>query len=259
MLINVIDLAKRLGLLSTPVIRNSLGLLAGLFLLSFLFLTGCMSSHRKDGPPSFPVDETKIPNAVPHKEKRSKIGNKPYMVKGKQYSIMKSSKNFVEVGIASWYGTRFHDQRTSNGEKYDMLAMTAAHKHLPLPTYVLVTNLENHRKIIVKVNDRGPFKPNRIIDLSYVAAKKLHMTGHGTALVEIRAIDTNLPIPSNRRNRRLKPRPIFHYEKKTKIRHIHIENHIKKQSIQVISTTAMHRSKKLNIKPSQKPQKRQHA
>jgi rare lipoprotein A len=213
-----------------------------------------MSRYRKDGPPPFPVDETKIPNAVPHKEKLSRIGNKPYVVKGKPYYVMKSSKNFVEVGIASWYGTMFHDQRTSNGEKYDMLAMTAAHKHLPLPTYVQVTNLENHRKIIVKVNDRGPFKPNRIIDLSYVAAKKLHMTGKGTALVEVRAIDTN---PAHR-SRNLKPRPIFHYEKKIKTKHIHTEDYIETRSTQITTTTAVHRSKKIKTRSISKTRKAAH-
>ncbi len=96
-----------------------------------------------------------------------------YTVYGKRYYIMKSPRNFVQTGMASWYGTKFHSRRTSSGEKYDMLAMTAAHKTLPLPTYVEVTNLKNHRQIIVKVNDRGPFSSNRIIDLSYVAAKKL--------------------------------------------------------------------------------------
>ncbi len=180
--------------------RYSLRLLCSLLILSSLLLTGCMTTYRKDGPPPFPVDETRVPNAVPKKEKPSRIGNKPYTVKGKQYFVMKSSKNFVQIGTASWYGTLFHNQRTSNGERYDMLGMTAAHKTLPLPTYVQVKNLENGRKIIVKVNDRGPFKPNRIIDLSYVAAKKLQMTGRGTALVEIRAIDPDNypPRPTNR-------------------------------------------------------------
>jgi len=102
---------------------------------------------------------------------------------------MASSKNYEEQGVASWYGTKFHAQRTSSGERYNMLAMTAAHKTLPLPTYVQVTNLRNGKKIIVKVNDRGPFESNRLIDLSYVAAKKLGMLGHGTAYVDVKAID----------------------------------------------------------------------
>jgi len=156
----------------------------------FLFLNACSSSHRKDGPPLYPVDETKIPNAVPKVEPLSKLGNmQSYRVFGKRYYVMRSSKNYNEVGTASWYGTQFHKQRTSSGERYNMLAMTAAHKTLPLPTYAEVTNVKNGRKIIVKINDRGPFESNRIIDLSYVAAKKLGMLGHGTATVRVEAID----------------------------------------------------------------------
>jgi rare lipoprotein A len=157
--------------------------------LFFSFLYGC-STVKKDGPPSFYVDETKIPDAVPKKEPRSKYGNlASYRVFGKTYHVMSSSKNYEEQGTASWYGTKFHAQRTSNGERYNMLAMTAAHKTLPLPTYVQVTNLRNGKKIIVKVNDRGPFEGNRLIDLSYVAAKKLGMLGHGTTYVDVKAID----------------------------------------------------------------------
>lgn len=154
------------------------------------FLASC-SSHikRGDGPPNFYVDETKIPNARPRPVKLSRIGNKPYVVFGKRYYVMRSSKYYTATGIASWYGTMFHKRHTSSGEPYNMLAMTAAHRSLPLPTFVEVTNLKNHRKIIVKVNDRGPFHSNRIIDLSYVAAKKLGMLQKGTAPVRITAID----------------------------------------------------------------------
>lgn len=156
-----------------------------------LFLSSC-SHVRRDGPPDFYVDETKVPNAVPKKEPLAKYGNmNSYRVNGKRYYVMKSSKNYDAVGVASWYGTLFHNQRASSGERYDMLGMTAAHKTLPLPTYVEVTNLQNNRKIIVKVNDRGPFRNDRLIDLSYVAAKKLGMLGHGTATVEVKAIDPN--------------------------------------------------------------------
>lgn len=164
-----------------------------LFLLTFsLFLSGCATkpSYQKDGPPPFDVDVSKIPNAKPKVEPRAKYGNMPvYRVKGRNYAVMQSARHYEERGIASWYGMRFHKQRTSSGEPYDLLAMTAAHKTLPLPTYVEVTNLKNHRKVIVKVNDRGPFSSNRIIDLSYVAAKKLGMLGHGTAYVDVKAID----------------------------------------------------------------------
>ncbi|MFZ2316163.1 MAG: septal ring lytic transglycosylase RlpA family protein [Gammaproteobacteria bacterium] len=159
-------------------------------LLVMLLLTSCSHMHRKDGPPNFHVDETKIPNAVPKVEPRAKYGNlSTYRVFGKTYHTMPSSKNFQQTGLASWYGTQFHEHRTSSGERYDMLAMTAAHKTLPLPTYLHVTNLKNQRTIIVKVNDRGPFADSRILDLSYVAAKKLGMLGHGTAPVKIEAID----------------------------------------------------------------------
>lgn len=159
-----------------------------LLLLLAILVSSC-AHIKRDGPPSFPVDETKIPDAVPKPEPLSKYNLPVYRVKGKVYRTLKSSKNYQEVGIASWYGTLFHERRTSSGERYNMLGMTAAHKTLPLPTYVEVLNLKNKRKIIVKVNDRGPFKEKRIIDLSYVAAKKLGMIGHGTTYVRVTAID----------------------------------------------------------------------
>lgn len=161
-------------------------------IIFIILLNGCATHYQKDGPPPFDVDVSKIPNAKPKSEHLAKSGNMSvYRVRGQNYHVMATSKNYQERGIASWYGMKFHRQRTSSGEPYDLLAMTAAHKTLPLPTYVEVTNIKNGRKIIVKVNDRGPFKPNRIIDLSYVAAKKLGMTGHGTALVDVKAIDPN--------------------------------------------------------------------
>jgi rare lipoprotein A len=103
---------------------------------------------------------------------------------------MASSQGYVARGMASWYGTKFHGRRTSSGEPYDMYAMTAAHKHLPLPTYAQVVNLENGRSTVVRINDRGPFHDDRLIDLSYAAASKLGVLGNGTAMVEIRAIDS---------------------------------------------------------------------
>lgn len=155
-----------------------------------VIINGCAHHRHKDGPPDYYVDETKIPNAVPKVEPLSRIGNQPsYVVFGRRYYVMRSSKNYEERGIASWYGTQFHTHYTSNGERYNMLAMTAAHKTLPLPTYCEVTNLKNGKKIIVKINDRGPFESNRLIDLSYVAAKKLGMLGHGTTYVNVKAID----------------------------------------------------------------------
>jgi len=172
-----------------------------LIILLMLLLTSCARMHRKDGPPNFYVDETKISNAVPKPEPLSKYGNMTsYRVFGKRYYTLRTSKNYCQTGVASWYGTQFHAQRTSSGERYNMLAMTAAHKTLPLPTYVEVTNLNNNRKVVVKVNDRGPFESNRIIDLSYVAAKKLGMLGHGTARVRVKAIN----LYSNKKRRTIR-------------------------------------------------------
>ncbi len=174
-------------------------------LLVTCILVACSSPPKKtsgptkhptssDGAPHRNVDIAAIPNAVPKHQPRSKYGNpKSYVVFGKRYHTLKSSKGFVQRGIASWYGTKFHGRRTSSGEPYDMFAMTAAHKTLPLPTYVEVTNLDNGRKVIVKVNDRGPFVSGRIIDLSHTAARKLNIIGSGTGRVEIRAIDPGRP------------------------------------------------------------------
>ena len=169
---------------------------------SMLFLSACgsvgITSTSSDKAPGKQVDVSKIPNAVPKEEPRSRYGNpKSYVVFDKRYYVMESNKGFVEKGIASWYGTKFHGRRTSSGETYDMYAMTAAHKNLPLPTYVKVTNLENGKHIIVKVNDRGPFHENRIIDLSYTAATKLDIVKKGTGLVEIRAVGPDQTISAD--------------------------------------------------------------
>lgn len=182
-------LGQRLSISGTYIHGSIRQLIMMLALFFPLLLTSC-SHVRRDGPPNFYVDETKIPNAVPKVEPRAKYGNmNAYNVFGKRYKVMKSSKNYSAVGVASWYGTMFHNRKTSSGERYDMLAMTAAHRSLPLPTYVRVTNLKNNREVIVKVNDRGPFSQNRLIDLSYVAAKKLGMLGKGTTRVRVTAID----------------------------------------------------------------------
>ncbi len=163
-------------------------------LLSCLLLFSCGRLDKViapgDAAPDKQVDVSTIPNAVPKNEPKSRYGNpESYVVFGKRYYVLDSSKNYVEKGIASWYGTKFHGRRTSSGETYDMYAMTAAHKTLPLPTYVQVKNLNNGKYIIVKVNDRGPFHENRIIDLSYTAAIKLDIIKKGTGLVEVRSID----------------------------------------------------------------------
>jgi len=144
--------------------------------------------------PHPPVAPESVPDAVPRVEPRSRYGNPPfYEVFGKRYYVMPSSVGYVERGVASWYGPGFHEIRTSTGEPYDMYGMTAAHKTLPLPAYVRVTNLSNGRSIVVRVNDRGPFVGNRIIDLSYTAAAKLDMLRNGTAFVEVRALDPTQP------------------------------------------------------------------
>jgi len=144
----------------------------------------------KDGPPdNTDYDWNQIPDAKPRVEPKSRYGNPSnYEVLGKEYHVMQSAKGFTQKGIASWYGSKFHGQRTSDGEVYDMHKMTAAHKTLPLPSYVEVTNHNNGRKVIVRVNDRGPFHKGRIIDLSYAAAAKLGVTKTGTAPVTIRVV-----------------------------------------------------------------------
>lgn len=160
-------------------------------------LSGCYSSgnggyYMDDGPHAAPaVNPGTVKNAVPKREPLSRGGNRPYSVFGKRYIPMKSAAGYRERGIASWYGKKFHGRRTSNGETYNMYAMSAAHKTLPLPSYVRVTNLKNGRSIIARVNDRGPFLHNRVIDLSYTAATQLGIVATGTGLVEVKAVDVN--------------------------------------------------------------------
>jgi len=125
------------------------------------------------------------------KQKKSKLGNpSSYVVMGKRYFVLDNAYGFVQRGVASWYGKKFHGRKTSSGEIYNMHAMTAAHKTLPLPIYVRVKNLRNGRSVVVKVNDRGPFVGDRIIDLSYAAATKLGVTGPGTAEVEVSVVNS---------------------------------------------------------------------
>jgi len=167
-----------------------------LLLLPLLVVGACQSGGiRGDGPPSGSTRIPELPgDAIPRREPRSKYGNGPvYEVFGKRYTVMSSSRGYQERGVASWYGKKFHGNLTSNREPYDMHAMTAAHKTLPLPSYVRVRNLQNDKSIIVRVNDRGPFVHNRIIDLSYSAALKLDMIRDGTGLVEVTAIDLDAP------------------------------------------------------------------
>lgn len=144
--------------------------------------------------PPPPRNLAAIPNAVPRIEPRAAHGNPPfYDVDGKRYYVLATAAGYEATGVASWYGPTFDGLRTSDGDRYDMYAMTAAHKTLPLPCYVRVTNLGNGRSVVVKVNDRGPFVANRLIDLSYTAAAKLGMLGTGTALVEVRTITPEAP------------------------------------------------------------------
>ncbi len=175
--------------------------LVGLLALIGL-LAGCVSGGsappasqkrpvvQKDGPPArTPVDLENLPDPVPKPEPRSRYGNpEQYTVAGKTYRLMKSSAGYAETGLASWYGTKFHGRRTSSGEAYDMMQLTAAHKTLPIPTYAHVINLDNGRRSIVRINDRGPFHEGRIIDLSYAAAVKLGVHNTGTARVRVEAI-----------------------------------------------------------------------
>lgn len=162
--------------------------------LSAVLLQACGGpASRDDGPPRDATARPLPADPVPRAEPRSRYGNPAsYMVFGKRYHVMDSARGHVERGIASWYGQKFHGRRTSSGEAYDMHLMTAAHKSLPLPSYVEVLNLENDRRVVVRVNDRGPFHDNRIIDLSYAAARKLDIVRVGTGLVEIRAITPGL-------------------------------------------------------------------
>lgn len=163
-------------------------------LLITTLLGGCSGLPEKDSAPPQPADTSTVPDAVPRAEPLSKYGNRPsYEVNGITYQVLTDAKGYNERGIASWYGRKFHGKRTSSGEPYDMYAMTAAHRSLPLPCYARVTNLQNGRSVVVKINDRGPFHDNRLIDLSYAAAVKLDITASGTGMVEVRVLDPQEP------------------------------------------------------------------
>ena len=157
------------------------------------------SSRYRDGsdsvPDGPPPDVSKLPEPVPKVEPRALYGNKsPYSVLGQSYTVLSSPSGYVERGIASFYGNKFHGYKTSSLEDYDMYQFTAAHKTLPLPSYARVTNLENGKSVIVRINDRGPFHENRLIDLSFAAAVKIGVWPKGTGLVEVRAIDPAQPL-----------------------------------------------------------------
>jgi rare lipoprotein A len=174
---------------------------------ALLLLAACAHAPRHPSPaqpppPPAPTtvlprnapDVNQIPDAVPRHEPRSAFGNPPfYYVGAHRYVVLPSAAGYVERGVASWYGTEFHGLRTSTGEPYDMFAMTAAHKILPLPCYARVTNLSNGRSVVVRINDRGPFVANRIVDLSYSAAARLDMIRNGTAFVQIEVLTPAAP------------------------------------------------------------------
>jgi rare lipoprotein A len=146
--------------------------------------------YSDDGPQAITPDNLdKIPDAIPKVEALNKYSTKPYIALGKKYYPLKTPKDYKKRGIASWYGKMFHGKKTASGETYDMYSMTAAHNILPLPSYAKVTNVENGRSIIVRINDRGPFKHEREIDLSYAAAYKLRLIEKGSGLVEVETID----------------------------------------------------------------------
>ncbi|WP_348675754.1 septal ring lytic transglycosylase RlpA family protein [uncultured Abyssibacter sp.] len=158
-----------------------------------VLLGGCFGGKSigpSDGPPANPeVNPWNVPEPVPKYEPRSKYGNpESYVVAGRRYYVRDTAESYRERGGASWYGSKFHGRRTSSGEPFDMYKMTAAHRTLPIPSYVRVRNLENDRSIIVRVNDRGPFHSERIIDLSWVAAVRLGLDQQGSARVEVESI-----------------------------------------------------------------------
>jgi len=189
------------------VIKNSLNALCATMLL-----TACSTGQHKNGSssrytqaqdraPDRAVDVADVKDAIPRVEAKSRYGNPAsYVVFGKRYHTLASSKGYSERGIASWYGTKFHGHRTSSGEPYDMYQMSAAHKTLPLPSYARITNMGNNKSVIVKINDRGPFHDNRLVDLSYAAASRLGILATGTGLVEVQTIDprSHNPEPARR-------------------------------------------------------------
>lgn len=181
-----------------PVLKNYITVL--ILIVSVVFITSC-AGVRDSAPTNYTKKWHEIPDAIPEEVTPSKYGNPDsYEVMGKTYHVKDVSGDFEQQGIASWYGRKFHGRRTSSGEDYDMYAMTAAHKTLRIPVYVEVTNIDNGRKAVVKVNDRGPFHEGRIIDLSYAAATKLGVAKSGTANVKIRVIDYGNDVLADKSN-----------------------------------------------------------
>ena len=194
-----------------------------IFLLIALCLAGCQTNNVEknsedpvtdskskgayyldDGPEEvIPENLSSIPNATPKKEPLNKFSNRPYKVFGKTYYPMTSLKPYTATGYATWYGKKYHGNKTSIGEVYDMYKMTAAHKTLPLPCYVKVINLKNDKTVIVRVNDRGPFVKDRIIDLSYAAANRLEIIEKGSALVKVELIDLDKKVKVSKINKQI--------------------------------------------------------
>lgn len=168
--------------------------------IAMLLLAACAAPRRPPPAPAPiptpPANVMGVPEPVPRPEPRSASGNPPfYEVAGHRYIVLASAAGYRERGVASWYGPDFHGLKTATGERYDMFAMTAAHKTLPIPCYARVTNLSNNRSVVVRINDRGPFVSNRIIDLSYTAAAKLDMIRNGTAFVDVEVLSPASPPP----------------------------------------------------------------
>ena len=194
-----------------------------IFLLTALCLAGCQTNNVEknsedpvtdskskgayyldDGPEEvIPENLSSIPNAIPKKEPLNKFSNRPYKVFGKTYYPMTSLKPYTATGYATWYGKKYHGNKTSIGEVYDMYKMTAAHKTLPLPCYVKVTNLKNDKTVIVRVNDRGPFVKDRVIDLSYAAANRLEIIEKGSELVKVELIDLDEKVKVSKINKQI--------------------------------------------------------
>ena len=178
-----------------------------------MLIVGCSTPQRggyyqNDGPPDrAPTDVVSTPDAVPRIEPFLARANRPYVALGRNYTPLTTDVAFRERGLASWYGKQFHGNRTASGEIYDMFAMTAAHPTLPLPSYVRVTGVRSRQSIIVRVNDRGPFKSDRIIDLSYAAAFRLGFVAAGTGQVEIERI-THAQIASGEWRNERAPAPL---------------------------------------------------
>lgn len=217
------------------------------FLLLLTLITACSSGryqHANDSTPSRLPNKAELKDATPRAEAYSRGGNKNYQVRGINYQVLAHAQSFEEIGIASWYGRKFHGHLTSNGEIYDMYAMSAAHKNLPLPTYLRVTNLANNKSVIVRVNDRGPFHQKRIIDLSYSAAYKLDMLKTGTATVKITSITNFNKTPTHKKALAVKIKKTISDNK--------LNSPLTKNYIQVFATSKLELAKKTAVFLSKK-------